>query len=72
VNDARGGDSITKLFNGLGVSDGERADAIYRAMSARPELANSLRNKLVKTRVMTPDVYRQVKGLVDSDAEEGR
>jgi len=72
VNDARGGDSITKLFNGLGVSDGERADAIYRAMSARPELANTLKNKLVRTRVMTPDVYRQVKGLVDSDAEEGR
>lgn len=72
VNDARGGDAITKLFNGLGVSDGERADAIYRAMSARPEMANALKNKLVKTRVMSPDVYRQVKGLVDADVEEGR
>jgi len=71
VNDARGGDSITKLFNGLGVSDGERADAIYRAMSARPELAHTLKNKLVRTRVMTPDVYRQVKGLVDADVASG-
>jgi len=72
VNDARGGDAITKLFNGLGVSDGERADAIYRAMSARPEMANALKNKLVKTRVMSPDVYRQVKGLVEADVAEGR
>jgi hypothetical protein len=72
VNDARGGDAITKLFNGLGVSDGERADAIYRAMSARPEMANALKNKLMRTRVMTPDVYRQVKGFVDADVEEGR
>ncbi len=60
------------MFNGLGVSDGERADAIYRAMSARPEMANALKNKLMRTRVMTPDVYRQVKGFVDADVEEGR
>jgi len=60
INDARGGDSLTKLFGGLTTSDGERADAIYRAMVARPELADKLRDKLLKTRVITPEVYRQL------------
>jgi len=26
----------------------------------------------MRTRVMTPDVYRQVKGFVDADVAEGR
>ena len=70
VNDARGANGITKLFGGLGVSDGERAEMIYRAMSSRPEFAPALRKKLLETRVMTPEVYRQVKGLIDSEVSQ--
>ena len=70
VNDARGGNGITKLFGGLGVSDGERAEIIYRAMAARPEFAPALKRKLMETRVMTPEVYRQVKNLIDAEVSQ--
>ena len=62
-NEARGGDAITKLFGGMSVSDGTRSKNIYAAMSAQPELADALRKKLHSTRVLTPDVARQIKTI---------
>jgi hypothetical protein len=60
MNEARGGDAVTKLFSGMSVEDGDRAANIVKAMRANPELADSLMRKLMTTKVITPAVISQM------------
>jgi hypothetical protein len=69
-NERRGLTGIAKLFGGLTVGDGERADAIARSMSTfirngSPEVADALNRSLRRAGVITPQVQRQIRDRAD-------
>lgn len=77
ITKARGGDAYTKLFGGLGVSDGERAQNVYASIKSTREkageaAADALMKKLVANKVVTPEVMKQLNQLASKDAAEGR
>lgn len=60
-NEAKKVDGVTKLFGGLGVTDGERAKNIKWAMDQMPvEDRRPFLNKLLRTGVATDEVMRQM------------
>ena len=65
-DEARGGDAVTKLFSGMGVASGDRANSIIKAMNSNPEIAENLLRKLVSTKVITPEVMRQMSEIQNS------
>lgn len=63
-NIARGVDPISKIFSGLSIGDGERAQAIARAagtMKDDPEGLKKMIDHFRRTRVITPDVEMQLR-----------
>lgn len=70
MNERRGLTGLAKLFGGMTVGDGERAENIGRAMSTyirngNPEVADAFNRQLRKAGVITPDVVRQLKERAD-------
>lgn len=60
---ARGADPLSRIFSGLSVGDGERAQAIARAsatMKDDPEGLKKMIDHFRRTRVITPDVQAQL------------
>jgi hypothetical protein len=59
-------DPITKLMGSLGIGDGERAEMIDRVMESYAKQPNglraaeALRDRLIGTKVITPEVYYQM------------
>ena len=63
---SRDTDPLTKLVGALGIGDGERAEMIDRVMESYAKQPNglraaeALRNRLISTKVITPEVYYQM------------
>ena len=66
IEEKRGVTNVSRLFAGMSVGDGERADNIIQAMSTyinagSPEVAEAFKRQLVRAGVVTGDVERQIR-----------
>lgn len=66
IEEKRGVSNVTRLFAGMSVGDGERANNILQAMSTyvnagSPEVANAFKRQLTRAGVVTPDVEIQIR-----------
>jgi len=69
-NEGKKVDGVTKLFGGLGVTDGERAKNIKWTMDSMPEEARRpFLNKLLRTGVATDEVMRQLADFRRQEAQ---